>query len=91
MPHRWEHMPKPEPIWIALGILVAAFVMTLSPRRKAAFLAALTTVADTHESMERVVAFDLRLNHARAMSHSIRGGVAWIRRLVSILETAPEP
>lgn len=91
MPQTGEHMPKPEPIWIALGILVAAYFMTLGARRRRAFLAAVSDMADAHERMERIVAFEVRRNHARAMSHSIRGGVAWIRRLVSELETAPEP
>lgn len=84
-------MPRPEPYWIALGIVVAAIAISQGPKRRRLFLRALRELTEQHESRTRVVSFDTRRNHTRALSHSIKGSAAWMYRLIEELETAPEP
>lgn len=81
-----NHMPKPEAIWIALGITIAATAIALGPKRRPTFFAAFRTLIAQHESRERVVSFDAGRNHRRAMSQSIRASVSWLLRLIVELD-----
>lgn len=86
MSEQGNGMPRPEAIWIALGIVVAALVEALGPRRRARFFAAMRALADEHETASRVVVFGHALNHRRDLPRSVRVAVAWIRRLIGELE-----
>lgn len=79
-------LPKPEPLWIALGIVVAAMAESLSPRRRALFFAALRTLTDEHEARSRVVVFGSARNHRRDLPQSVRVAIAWLRRLIVELD-----
>lgn len=83
---RSNGMPKPEAVWLALGIAVAAMVETFGPKRRARFFAAMRALADEHETQSRVVVFGHTLNGRRDLPHSARVAAAWIRRLIDELE-----
>jgi hypothetical protein len=82
-------MPRPSAELVAVGIVAAAVALTLQAiigrRAKRTFLRALSAYADQHERLERVVVFGARRN-GRTMSDAVRGGVAFVRRLVTELE-----
>lgn len=90
MSQHWNHMPKPEPIWIALGIVVAAIAAALGAKRRRVFFAALRELVHQHESRERVVSFTAARSQTRAMSQAIRGGAAWLSRLIEELDDGAE-
>lgn len=77
-----DGMPKPEAIWVALGIVVVAVAVALGSRQRALFFDALRMLIAEHESRERIVVFGRAGRNGRTMSNAIRGGVAWLRRLI---------
>lgn len=90
-----NHMPKPEPVWIALGIVVAAVAVTLSvmlgERATRVFFDAMRQMIAAHENRERVVVFGATGRNGRTMSNAIRGGVAWLKRLIVELDDGEGP
>lgn len=85
-----NHMPRPEPGWVALGIVVAALAVALGGERRRMFFDAMRRLVEQHETRNRVVVFGSQRNHVRAMSHAIRGGVAWLKRLIVELDDGEE-
>lgn len=81
----WDHLPKPDAIWVALGIVTVAIATALGARRRADFVTALRTLADRHDARERIIAFGRQTN-GRTMSRAVQGGVAWVRRLIVELD-----
>lgn len=86
MSNNGNGIPKPEPVWIALGIVVAALATALGAQRRRVFFDALRTMVEQHENRSNVAVFgSLRFN-GRNMSQAIRGGVAWLKRLIVELD-----
>lgn len=88
MARNGNHLPRPEAIWIALGIVVFAIVRTMSRKKRALFIAELKSLVAEHEGADRVIAFGSRARWNGGMLNAIRGGVFWIRRLIVELERA---
>lgn len=86
MSERENGMPRPEAGWIALGIVVAAMIEAIGPRRRVRFFAAMRALADQHETQSRIVVFGHALNGRRDLPRSVRVAVAWIRGLIAELE-----
>lgn len=79
-------MPRPEATWIALGILAAAMIEAIGPRRRRRLFDAMRDLADEHETQSRVVVFGHALKGRRDLPQSVRVAVAWVRRLIVELE-----
>lgn len=88
MTRNGNHMPKPDEFWIALGILVAAWVETTTPKQRRQFIAALERHAAEHENSVRVIVFGSRRRWNGGMSSAIRGGVSWVKGLIIELKRA---
>jgi hypothetical protein len=76
------HMPRPEPIWVALSILIWALAETLGPTRRARLLGAMARYCEADELRRRVTALHLRNGRRRAVSQSAQVACAWITRIV---------
>lgn len=81
-------LPRPEAIWIALGIVVWALAEALEDGRGRRFLAALDRLADEHAAQGRIVAFDPPVRGGRAMSHAARVAATWVSRIAAELRAA---
>lgn len=88
MARNGNHMPKPDAVWVALGIVAFATMLSLPPKRRRVFLDALATLAAQSDSSDRVIAFGARKRWNGTMSQSIRSGVFWLKRLIVELERA---
>lgn len=85
MSDRWDHMPRPEAIWIVAGIWITAIAIALGPKKRAVMLEAARRLTARHEARERIIAFNRRTN-GRTMSRAVQGGVAWSRALIQELD-----
>lgn len=75
-------MPKLEPIWLALGIVVWAIASAMAAPMRARFIKALETIIKEHEDRRRIVAFDRRSLGKREVSRIIRVAIVFLRRLL---------
>lgn len=78
-------MPRPEPIWIALGMVAWAVARALSAERRDRFIDALQMTAAEHEQARRVVAFGPSDGGRRDMRRHARVAGAWVSRLAAEL------
>lgn len=78
-------LPRPEAIWIALGIVVAAISAARGGKRRRRFIRALRGLIEDHEASSRVVVFGSATTHKRDLPHSIRVATRWLRRLITEL------
>jgi hypothetical protein len=81
-----NHRPKPEPVWIALGIVVWAVAVALGPKRRQAFIDTLAELTDDHAARRRVIGFEPPQSRSRALSQSVLVAAAWLQRLIGDLK-----
>jgi hypothetical protein len=77
-------MPRPEPIWIALGIVIFAIAEALEDGRGRRFLDALERRADEHRASPRVVP----LVGQRPTSQASQQASAWVAKIAQELRSA---
>lgn len=82
-----NHRPKPDPQWVALGIVVWAVAVALGSKRRKVFIEALDELTDDHATRRRVIGFDPPQARSRALSQSVLVAAAWLNRLVTDLKT----
>lgn len=87
-PNGSNHFPKPEPVWVVLGIVVWAVAVALGPKRRRVFIDTLDELTAEHAARGRVVAFGTHSARSRALSSSARTGAAYLQRLIAALRTA---
>jgi hypothetical protein len=81
-----NHMPKPEPYWIALGIVVWSMAVALGPKRRRMFLDAMEALTEEHVSRRRVIAFRPLNARSRNLPQATLIAAAYLRRLVEGLK-----
>lgn len=81
-----NHLPKPDPVWVALGIIVAAIAAALGPTRRARFFDAMEELSVEHETRAHVLVFTR--NHRRDLPRSAKVASHWLNRLVVELRAA---
>jgi hypothetical protein len=84
VPQSGHDLPRPEAIWIALGIVVWAIAEALEDGRGRRFIEALERRATEHESGPRVVPISSR----RTPSRDVRQAGAWLAKVAQELRTA---
>lgn len=80
-------LPKPDPSWIALGIVVLALMEALEDGLGRRFLDALERRSAEHKAPERVIAFGPVQANRRALAEASRTAAAWVGRLAADLRT----
>lgn len=88
MGNHTNHMPKAEPHWIALGIVVWSVAIALGPKRRRVFIEALEDLAAEHAARGRVVAFGPHNARNAKLSHASRVAAVWLQRLTAALKVA---
>jgi hypothetical protein len=76
-------MPRPEPIWIALGIVIFAIAEALEDGRGRRFLDALERRADEHQTTPTVIPFGAR----RPSSQAAQMAAIWVSRVAQELRS----
>lgn len=80
-------MPKPDAMWIALGIVILALAEALEDGLGRRFIDALERRAAEHQDPQRVVAFGPMRSGRQALTQASRTAAAWVGRLAAELRT----
>jgi hypothetical protein len=85
-----NHMPPPEPIWVALGLAIWAVAIALGDRRRGLFIDALERVASDQVAKRRIVAVHQPDGRRRAVTASVQVAASYVTRIVAQLRAAHE-
>jgi len=83
-----ERMPKPEPIWFALAMIVWALAATFGPNRRARFLDSLARISGDGDTLSQVTPFRRDGQRRANMSQATTIAAGWIARLAEALRAA---
>lgn len=83
-----NHVPKPEPVWIALAFVIWAIALALGPQRRTRFIEALSELAENEEARRRVISINATNGRRRQVTASVQVAVRFARRIVAELRAA---
>lgn len=81
-------LPKPEPVWVALSLIVWAVAAALSAQQRSRFIDTLDSLAKDQEARRQVVAINVTNGRRRALTQSVQVAARFIERIVVELRAA---
>jgi hypothetical protein len=82
-----KQMPPPDPIWIALGIVIWALAEALGEKRRPQFIAALERIAADHSARGKIVSLHIN-GRRRSVAASAKVASNYITRIVGEMRAA---